>query len=142
MTETTRVFVVDDETQILDAIGRMLEGDGWSVRLFESPSEALEACDDDLPAFLITDFLMAEMSGEELAVKLHVDLGSRCPKIVCVTAWLQELRPEQVRVFDRVLQKPFAYCDLVRALDDLDRDDQTRTSGTRLRFPWLEEGTG
>jgi len=136
------VFVVDDEARILDAIGRMLEGDGWAVSLFESPSEALEACDEEPPGFVITDFVMAEMSGEELAVKLRVDLGSRCPKIVCVTAWLHELRPEQIRVFDCVLQKPFAYCDLVRELDDLEDEGETRVSGMRLRFPWIEEGTG
>lgn len=142
MNDETRIFVVDDEAKILDAIGRMLEGDGWAVRLFESPFEALEACDDDPPAFIITDFVMAEMSGEELAAKLRIDFGSRCPKIVCVTGWLSELRPEQIRAFDRVLEKPFAYCDLVRVLDDLEREGETRVSGVRLRFPWLEEGTG
>ena len=132
MDQAERVFIVDDEDAILEAISRLLVQDGYDVETFSSPSLALDAAAVTPPRYLITDFLMHEMSGEELAVAMRLDLGRRCPKIVCVTGWLSELRTEQRRVFDRVLEKPFAYCDLVRLLDSLETTD-TGISGTRLR---------
>ena len=135
-TDATRVMVVDDEVAILDAIGRMLEEDGFAVERFASASDAIEACSARPPAFLLTDFLMAEMSGEELAETLRASLGARCPRIVCVTGWLDELRPDQIAVFDRVLEKPFAYCDLVRALDEL---EHLPPRSWRRTPPWTDE---
>lgn len=137
MSESLRVVVVDDEAQILEAIGRMLEGDGYAVELYQSPSEAYDACAEAPPEFLITDFLMAEMSGAELAAKLRQQLGRRTPRIICVTAWLEKLRKDQERVFDTVLQKPFAYCDLVRTLDELEELGPRPSSHHRLKFPWV-----
>lgn len=138
MADATRVFMVDDETAILEAIGRLLEDDGFLVERFHSPSNAIEACTMAPPAFVITDFLMAEMSGQELAATLRADLGSRCPRLICVTGWLMELRAEQVELFDRVLEKPFAYCDLVRALDELEEMPPAPASG-RMRLDWDRE---
>ncbi len=120
--DRARVLVVDDEAAILDVVGKLLAHDGFDVEVMSSPTSAIETCVEDPPAFVVTDFLMAEMSGEELAVKLRLELGSRAPQIICITAWLTELRPDQVRVFDRVIEKPFAYCDLVRALDELEHE--------------------
>ena len=143
MSHATRVVLVDDERAILDAIGRLLAQDGFDVELYDSPTLAIEACVENPPDFLLTDFLMAEMSGEELAVKLRVELGSRSPRILCITAWLEELRPDQKRVFDRIIAKPFAYCDLVRVIDELEQaQKKTAASGQRLRLPWNDEATG
>jgi len=117
-----RILVVDDEAAILDAVGKLLIQDGFEVEVTSSPTLAIETCAQNPPTFVITDFLMSEMSGEELAVQLHLELGWRTPRIICVTAWLMELRADQTRVFDRVIEKPFAYCDLVRVLDELERE--------------------
>ena len=125
--DRARVLVVDDEAAILDAVGKLLLQDGFDVEVTGSPTLAIESCSKDPPAFVVTDFLMAEMSGEELAVKLHSELGPRAPRIVCVTAWLTELRPDQIRAFDRVIEKPFAYCDLVRVLDELEHEPHERS---------------
>ncbi len=132
----TRVLMVDDEIAILEAIGRLLEDDGFEVERFHSPSAAIEACFESPPAFVVTDFLMAEMSGEELAATLRADLGARCPRIICVTGWLIELRNDQVALFDRVLEKPFAYCDLVRAIDELEEVPAATTASGRMRLGW------
>ncbi|MCB9595333.1 MAG: response regulator [Sandaracinaceae bacterium] len=133
MEQATRVVVVDDEAAILEAVGRLLHQDGFQAELFRSPTEAIEACVANPPTFVLTDFLMAEMSGEELAEHLRAELGSRCPRIVCVTAWLVELRNDQLAVFDRVIEKPFAYCDLVRVLDELEGQPATPIGA---RLPW------
>ncbi|MCA9610701.1 MAG: response regulator [Myxococcales bacterium] len=135
MADATRIFMVDDETAIIEAIGRLLEDDGFVVERFHSPSAAIEACTAAPPAFVITDFLMAEMSGQELAATLRSELGSRCPRIVCVTGWLIELRADQIELFDRVLEKPFAYCDLVRVLDELEQASASPANG-RMRLDW------
>ncbi len=135
---TTRVLVVDDEVAILDAVGRLLEQDGFEVLRFGSPSDAIEACAERPPDFVVTDFLMAEMSGEELAAVLRAELGARCPRIVCVTGWLAELRPDQLGLFDLVIEKPFAYVDLVRALDELEQTPRP-APGTPRRWPWTRD---
>ena len=137
MNRPTRVVVVDDEAAILVAIGALLSQDGYEVATYGSPTAAFEACVRRPPAFLVTDLQMSAMSGAELATSLRIELGPRSPKIVCVTGWITALRPAQRQMFDRVIERPFAYGDLLQILEELGAPSVRKPSGVRLRVPWL-----
>lgn len=63
---STPVVVVDDESGILRAVQRVLEGSGYPVDAFQEPARALERIGEGGVAILITDLVMPGMSGLEL----------------------------------------------------------------------------
>jgi len=127
MSHPIRVYVVDDEVTILDAVGSLLAQDGYDVTTFGTASAALDRCLRDAPEIVVTDFVMPGMSGGELALALDERFGPGRPTLVCITGFASDLWPRFRRSFDRVLQKPFNYADLLRALREL---EVTRASGS------------
>jgi DNA-binding NtrC family response regulator len=72
---TTRIFVVDDETVIAATLAMILKTSGFDARSFTNPLEALSAADVEPPQLLITDVVMPEMLGTDLAIEMK----RRCP---------------------------------------------------------------
>ena len=76
------VLLVEDEPAILEITGQMLETLGYDIHKACSPAEALriaEECGDGLQ-LLVTDVVMPEMNGRELAKKLL----SLHPRLKCL----------------------------------------------------------
>jgi DNA-binding NtrC family response regulator len=72
---TTRIFVVDDEMVIAATLAMILKASGFDARSFTNPLEALNAADPEPPQLLITDVVMPEMQGTDLAIEMK----RRCP---------------------------------------------------------------
>ena len=66
-----RIFVVDDEPNITSTLGQILRLQGFEVSCFTNPLKALEAIYANAPDLLITDVIMPEMSGIELAIVIR-----------------------------------------------------------------------
>jgi DNA-binding NtrC family response regulator len=64
------VFVVDDELVIANTLKIILNSAGFTTRAFCSPLEALEAAKADPPDLLVSDVMMPEITGVQLAVAL------------------------------------------------------------------------
>lgn len=62
-----RVLVVDDEPSICDFVAKLLRSRGYVVEIAGSPFAALEMLAATRPEILVTDVVMPEMSGPELA---------------------------------------------------------------------------
>jgi two-component system cell cycle sensor histidine kinase/response regulator CckA len=74
-----RVLVVEDEASILKLAEKILNGLGYQVLLANSPAEALQLAEThpaDI-ALLITDVVMPEMNGRELARRMQ----TLCPAL-------------------------------------------------------------
>jgi PleD family two-component response regulator len=61
------VFVVDDEQVISSTLAVILGRNGFSATAFTNPVAALKESETDPPSLLISDVVMLEMSGIELA---------------------------------------------------------------------------
>lgn len=68
----SRVFVVDDEPVISSTIGEILRLNGFKAQSFVSPLKALDAAQRNAPDLLISDVMMPELSGIELAIRLKL----------------------------------------------------------------------
>src|SRR5262245_21783761 len=68
--ESSTVFVIDDDPQVLKAITRVLTNDGWATRSFRSAKDFLTEQAEDAPGCLVLDFLMPEMTGLDLQQEL------------------------------------------------------------------------
>ncbi len=64
------MFVVDDEHVIASSLAAILQISGFNATAFGNPLEALHAADVEAPDLLISDVVMPQLSGIELAKRL------------------------------------------------------------------------
>src|ERR1700683_503092 len=69
------VFVVDDEPVIAQTLYLILQRSGYAAKFFTNPKDALRAARTEAPDLLLTDVVMPELSGIDLAISVQKD----CP---------------------------------------------------------------
>jgi DNA-binding NtrC family response regulator len=72
---TSRVFVVDDEHVIATSLVAILQMNGFSAKSFTCAQEALNAARLQAPDLLISDVVMPDISGIDLAILMT----EQCP---------------------------------------------------------------
>ena len=75
------IAIVDDDAGVLKALSRLLRTRSFRVQTFQSGREFFAALPDGLPACLIVDFQMPEMSGLQLQRHLASN-GIKTPTIL------------------------------------------------------------
>ena len=114
------IYLVDDESLLLDLAELTLEPDGYDIEKFQDPEQALASFRDAKikPALLISDYAMDTMNGLELieqCKRLHPELKTI---LVSGTAGVEIILDSQVEV-DRFMGKPYqpaSLSELVRRL--------------------------
>ena len=115
-------MVVDDETDLLTIISRVLSGNGLKVHPFSNPELAIQHFKDDCTEckIAISDLRMPSMSGFELVMALK-RLRPEV-KIILMTAFRTNREEVQLILpniqIDAFLNKPFRSMDLMQALAD------------------------
>src|SRR6266496_615632 len=113
------LLVVDDDPLLRDLATQILSLQGYNVLQAESAAEALRLA-DEAPAIdlLITDFMMPEVDGLELARRFRA-VHPKTP-VLMISGSLPLLRDGSEDV-DRVelLAKPFAFNELLRKVRTL-----------------------
>ena len=107
-----RVLIVDDDAMLCQILRRMLELDGHQVASYTSGPAAIAAFQPGAFDLVITDLGMPEMSGWELADRLH-SLDEALP-IVLLTGWGIDPAPVELRRHHiaQVLGKPYTLDDI------------------------------
>lgn len=72
-----RVYIVDDEWMIAQTLGAILTHNGYQAQAFHSPNRALVRALDQPPDILLTDVMMPDLSGIDLAIALR-RAGKNC----------------------------------------------------------------
>lgn len=117
------VFVVDDEIVISKSLAMMiLENHGYVARFFTDPLEALKHIEFDPPDLLISDVMMPQLSGVDLAIQVKAQV-SDCKILLfsgqAATAHLLDQMHKQKRNFT-LLSKPVHPADLLREIERLE----------------------
>jgi len=125
--EEVDVFVVDDDSTSLELIEAFVRRIGHPVRAFAKPLEALEALKASTPKILVTDMVMSELSGvdlaqvaravdPDLAVILVTGVGDSGTAAATVQLGVSTFltKPVEMSQLTRALQRAF----LKRAADD------------------------
>ena len=84
MREGARVFVVDDEPTIRETLAAILYNEGYKAIPFEDGAMALSAAAEESPDLLITDVMMPDMNGVDLAIHFE-NLHPEC-KVLLLSA--------------------------------------------------------
>jgi CheY-like chemotaxis protein len=112
------VFVVDDEAVIAQTLAMILNKAGFHATAFDHPAKAIAAGAKSAPDLLISDVMMPDMTGVELAIHLRKSQPD-CKVLLfsgqAATADLLAQAREQGYDFD-LLAKPVHPADLLAKL--------------------------
>ena len=104
--EAGRVFVVDDDPQVLRSVERLLDMSGYAVSAFDSPTEALAEIRKLPPQVLVVDLEMPELTGIELATRV-LEIDSNVRVIMVTGAGDEAAAQASLRLgFSDYLRKP------------------------------------
>jgi DNA-binding response OmpR family regulator len=123
------ILVVDDEPEVGEAIRRVLERAGFSVRVANSADLGLLALEEDQPDIIVTDVIMPKVHGLELIKAVReryprvrviaisgggsFGLLSYKPDAISTHAYLAAAREAGA---EEILTKPFDMGDLLAAV--------------------------
>lgn len=109
------IVIVDDEPSILRLLQRILEAEGFRVLTAHNGAVALDLLGRTSAALVLSDLMMPQVDGIELARRLRAD-----PRTAGLPIVLMSAAPpaDAAKLFAAVLQKPFpiqAVVQVVRA---------------------------
>ncbi|MCK5696466.1 MAG: response regulator [Desulfobacula sp.] len=113
------ILFVDDEAYLADVGKEMLEDFGYVVESMTSSRQAFELFEQNPDKFdlVITDYTMPEMTGDELARKIH-QINSKIPIIMCTGI---SLDPEIINglALEKIMMKPMGMEDMLKVVRDV-----------------------
>ena len=119
--EALHIFVVDDEKVISDTLAVILRLNGFAATSFTNPLEALNDTPSGSPDLLVSDVVMPELSGIDLAIRIK-EKYPNCKILLfsgqAATSDLLRSARERGHEFD-LLTKPVHPADLLQRIRNL-----------------------
>jgi CheY-like chemotaxis protein len=114
-----RILIVEDESDVLDMLEEVLEGEGHTVITAVDGKAGLECFQMQPFDIVLTDLNMPGISGLEMAGRMK-KIKPSVP-VMLLTGWDVELETAELAAkgIDCFIKKPFAILDILQALDDL-----------------------
>jgi signal transduction histidine kinase len=100
------ILLVDDDPEVSEVLGLMLQQMGHQVTVVTSGEEALSAFEKGDYGLVITDLGMPEISGRDVARAVKA-MKSETP-VMLITGWGVQLDQEEMQDIDGVIEKPFS----------------------------------
>lgn len=114
----TRILLAEDDDAMRGYLARALERNGYDVTIAATGREALEYVESGTFDLLLTDIVMPEMDGIELAQRAQA--LTPAPKVMFITGFAAVALQANDTIPDaRLLSKPFHLKDLVREVDQI-----------------------
>ncbi|SIT11266.1 Response regulator receiver domain-containing protein [Roseivivax lentus] len=118
---TKRLLLIEDEPNIIEAIGFILARDGWHVKSHTSGKDAAEVARRERPDVVILDVMLPGKSGYDILREIRADDSLAGLPVLMLTARGQSKDRELAEQAgaNRFMTKPFSnseVLDAVRAL--------------------------
>jgi DNA-binding response OmpR family regulator len=123
-----RVLVVDDDPEVVDAVGEALQDDGYQVETATDGPTALKSVLDAPPDLIVLDVRMPRMNGWEFCEIVRRQSHTRDVPVLFLTACAEvrdQITALQVGGSDH-LSKPFPLTVLREKVRSLTREPKTR----------------
>ncbi len=114
-----RVLVVDDQHDVAEMFGRLLEGMGQDVRVAYGGEAALAVARAYRPHVAFVDLAMPGMDGEELARRLREEFAPEQLALIATSGYPRNEASDGAKLFERHLLKPVAPEKLIALLNSL-----------------------
>ena len=120
-----RVLIVDDNTDLADSMGRLLEHHGFDVLTAAFGRRGLETARSFRPRVVLLDIDLPDMDGYQVAANLRQDPGLDNVLLIGVSAYERDPRftGEREARFDHYLIKPVELDQLLALLADVEPFD-------------------
>ena len=111
------VLIVDDDSQMLRLMEKMLRARNFRIQVAPKPSDALRIAESQPVHLLISDIALPEMDGKKLServLKLHPEAA-----VLLISGQYSETSRMVKSARVKFLGKPFFPSDLLQVLDEL-----------------------
>jgi CheY-like chemotaxis protein len=109
------IWVIDDDTAVLEAVSTILKDEGYEVLLINDPLTVKSTIENENPPQLIfLDILMAGMDGQEVAQLVKNSEKTKQVPIVMLSANIQVEEIAKKSHADGFLKKPFNIEELIQ----------------------------
>ena len=115
------VLIIEDEPNIIAAIGFILSRDGWQVTAHSDGADAVKVVQHNLPQLLILDVMLPNKSGFDILQDLRADPQTASLSVLMLTARGQNkdrLLAEKLGV-SRFMTKPFSNAEILTVVQEL-----------------------
>lgn len=115
------VLIVEDEFGNREVLQLLLEAEGYRARAVSNGKAALEFLAGEVPALILSDFMMPTMNGAELCTAIRKDPALAQVPFVFMSATSETIVRQACRDYDAFLVKPFdidSMLQLVKRLAD------------------------
>lgn len=119
-----RVMLIDDDRTILAVTTLLLRRMGHDVLNFEDPRQALSSLPCSGADLVVSDIVMPDLNGFDVAARVAEMLGTTPPRVLLVSGYhdlRERMEGTPPSVVIGVLPKPFAFADLSRVVSLLER---------------------
>ncbi|MDE0520937.1 MAG: response regulator [Boseongicola sp.] len=122
MTET-RVLLIEDEPNIIEAIRFILSREGWRVDTSPDGKNALEAVRSRSPDLVILDVMLPNRSGYDILSDMRADEATRDIPVMMLTARGQKKDKELAERLgvNKFMTKPFSNAEMLASARELVR---------------------
>jgi CheY-like chemotaxis protein len=100
------VLIVDDDKDIVTVLTAILEEEQYAVTHAYAGHEALEAVDRSIPDLILMDYMLPDLNGDQVALKIREKITAHVPMILISAAHNAEKIAHEAQ-FDGYLPKPF-----------------------------------
>lgn len=117
----SRVLLIEDEPNIIEAIRFLLSRDGWIVDTHANGATALEAVAHKNPDLVILDAMLPNRSGFDILADLRANTATKDLPVLMLTARGQSKDRELAERIgvSRFMTKPFSNAEVLDAVRDL-----------------------
>ena len=115
------VLIIEDEPNIIAAIGFILSRDGWQVTAHSDGADAVQVVQRNPPQLLILDVMLPNKSGFDILQDLRADPKTASLPVLMLTARGQNkdrLLAEKLGV-SRFMTKPFSNAEILTVVQEL-----------------------
>jgi CheY-like chemotaxis protein len=113
------ILIVDDDLDQLSILGAMLSNFSYNVITALNGMRALEMLRSEVPAMVITDMVMPDVSGSDIVRAIRSDKRLDGTKVVIITSLLKYVSEDDKRLADKVMLKPVQKKDVEAMINDL-----------------------
>jgi signal transduction histidine kinase/ActR/RegA family two-component response regulator len=121
------VLLVDDEPSLLSVTSKILSASGYTVFCAQNASEALRVLKQECINILISDVIMPECDGYELAKVVKEKYPDIKIQLISGFAGSQNIHMVDVSLRDNILQKPLSSESLLSRITQLTEQTDTST---------------
>jgi CheY-like chemotaxis protein len=112
--EAKKVLVVDDDRDILDVIGIILEGEGYEVSSLDNGRDVVDEVCKNRPDLILLDVMLCGIDGREICKKLKSNpTFCQIPIVMISASHNLQGSPEQKGSANGFIAKPFDIDNLV-----------------------------